>query len=193
MKFPFLKAAFALIAAVMLSGCTHFLDMPAARPTRQYLPTAPSKTICLKGITDSRPMTTQYSHEYGFCRMSPHKFIIRTTTSSEELMTDLLREGFARCGYNLVTDNRVADTVSAQFTAFPGLYNVDAAWSWSLQADINCYLTMTIDGKPYSLSVSSHGKNVCQRLSEPNVSLAVTRTYDDFLSNFVSEMKGQGL
>lgn len=102
---------------------------------------------------------------------------------------ELVTEALARRGYQ--TSGPSANAVSVDVQKFwswmtPGM------WALTLEAQIECVLTVRRGGNTHRLVVRGHGENFCQAAVDRNWNQAYERAVEDFLTKLVSELAGVG-
>lgn len=103
---------------------------------------------------------------------------------------DLVTEALARRGYQ--TGGSAANSLSVDVQKFwswatPGM------WAISIEAEIECAVTVRHGGSSRRLIVRGYGENICQSGVDRNWNQAYERAVDDFLEKLDKELAAAGL
>jgi hypothetical protein len=211
--------AVSVFACLFTSGCvvgrrTVSLNIP----TVTSVGTVSKGTVAIKSVNDGRrfenkptsPSTPSIDGDVNDLSAEQRKaFIGRQRNGFGRAMGDiilpsgntvetetlgLVREGFARRGYEVVPSGRgdVQNTVEV---------NIDEFWAWftpgfatiSFESNITCKLTIKHGDEVRNLTITGHGRNVGQIASDANWALAYSRGFADFLTKLDAELGKAGL
>jgi len=106
-------------------------------------------------------------------------------------VSDLLREGLKRRGYEIVDAAKTENRVTAEIQQF---------WTWmspgffalSFEAQIECNVTVSAAGKQSMIVVKGYGLNHGQFAKNENWKEAFDIAFDDFLKNLDTQLQTQG-
>jgi hypothetical protein len=190
----------ALALGLALGGCSSSFHL-SVTPIPKLDAHAPTKGVVqLISLTDQRPRDNSSTQPPCFyVKAGGVTDIFTYPVNVEEIVFDVLKEGFARDGYDLQrspgSGSVPAATAAVAIKSYRG-FNESAAGGLTVLAEVQFECTLTINGTEKRFAASGRGQNHTANLFRSgniNIHKAMQLAYDDFLTNFVTELKKAGL
>ncbi len=180
--------ALTVMFALFLTGCTHMQSFSAPGVVSTKTGVSEKGIAMIGKIEDKRPAGT----EMFIFSNSPNEWIYQCDAKPEQLLRGLIKEGLQRRGITEAENSESVLMITAEIFDFSGRNTRGAFYVGNCFFKIGSVIMIKGPGVEKTLTVIGNGNNKIARLSEENIDLLMSKTYEDFLKNLDMELQMAG-